>query len=115
MTGNNALTRKRGRWESRLGPYLTTRVLGPPALSPSLRLTRSRPQSALIGLDAATVRAMRPKRRVLLVRFISKALLNPYYRQEWVESPLPRESGTGLLRAVAGTGFGQGGSSMTFI
>eukprot|EP00198_Chlamydomonas_reinhardtii_P012580 XP_001701917.1 predicted protein [Chlamydomonas reinhardtii] len=47
-------------------------------------------QSALIGLDAATVRAMRPKRRVLLVRFISKALLNPYYRQEWVESPLPQ-------------------------
>ncbi|KAG2446721.1 hypothetical protein HYH02_008283 [Chlamydomonas schloesseri] len=46
-------------------------------------------QSALIGLDAATVRAMRPKRRVLLVRFISKALLNPFYRQEWVESPLP--------------------------
>ncbi|KAG2435256.1 hypothetical protein HXX76_007334 [Chlamydomonas incerta] len=47
-------------------------------------------QSALIGLDAATVRAMRPKRRVLLVRFISKALLNPFYRQEWVESPLPQ-------------------------
>ncbi|KAG2494047.1 hypothetical protein HYH03_007693 [Edaphochlamys debaryana] len=46
-------------------------------------------QSALIGLDAATVRAMRPKRRVLLVRFISKALLSPYYRQEWVEAPVP--------------------------
>ncbi|GLI59709.1 hypothetical protein VaNZ11_001566 [Volvox africanus] len=46
-------------------------------------------KSALIGLDAATVRAMRPKRRVLLVRFISKALLNPFYRQEWVEAPVP--------------------------
>lgn len=49
------------------------------------------PQSALIGLDAATVRAMRPKRRVLLVRFISKALLTPFYRQEWVEAPVPGE------------------------
>lgn len=37
-------------------------------------------QSALVGLDAATVRAMRPKRRVLLIRFIAKALLSPFYR-----------------------------------
>jgi hypothetical protein len=36
--------------------------------------------AALLQLDAATLRAMRPKRRVLLVRFLAKALLCPYYR-----------------------------------
>ena len=41
--------------------------------------------SALVALDAATLRAMRPKRRVWLVRFIAKALLCPYYRAEWLE------------------------------
>lgn len=41
--------------------------------------------SALVALDAATLRAMRAKRRVLLVRFIAKALLCPYYRSEWLE------------------------------
>jgi hypothetical protein len=34
---------------------------------------------------------MSPQRRVLLLRFISKALLSPYFRTEWVEAPLPRE------------------------
>lgn len=42
--------------------------------------------SALVALDAATLRAMRPKRRVWLVRFIAKALLCPYYRSEWLEA-----------------------------
>lgn len=41
--------------------------------------------SALVAADAETLRAMRPKRRVLLVRFIAKALLCPYYRAEWLE------------------------------
>jgi hypothetical protein len=36
--------------------------------------------AALLQLDAATLRGMRPKRRVLLVRFLAKALLCPYYR-----------------------------------
>lgn len=45
--------------------------------------------NALIALDAATVRQMRSKRRVLLVRFIAKALLNPFYRSEWVDAPIP--------------------------
>ena len=41
--------------------------------------------NALVAADAAALRAMRPKRRVLLVRFIAKALLCPYYRAEWLE------------------------------
>ena len=32
---------------------------------------------------------MRPKRRVGVVRFIAKALLNPFYRPEWAEAALP--------------------------
>jgi hypothetical protein len=36
--------------------------------------------AALLQLDAATLRGMRPKRRVLLVRFLAKALLCPDYR-----------------------------------
>jgi hypothetical protein len=35
---------------------------------------------ALVRLDGAALRTMRPKRRVLLVRFLAKALLCPYYR-----------------------------------
>ncbi len=35
---------------------------------------------ALLATNASTVHAMRPKRRVLLVRFIAKALLSPFYR-----------------------------------
>lgn len=46
-------------------------------------------QNALVEQDAAAVRAMRPKLRVLLVRFIAKCLLNPFYRPEWVEAPCP--------------------------
>lgn len=42
--------------------------------------------TALVRLDAQTLRSMRPKRRVLLVRFIAKALLCPYYRPEWLEA-----------------------------
>ncbi|MEW5315516.1 MAG: hypothetical protein WDW38_006938 [Sanguina aurantia] len=45
--------------------------------------------SALVDQDAVAVRAMRPKLRVLLVRFIAKCLLNPFYRPEWVEAPCP--------------------------
>jgi hypothetical protein len=45
-------------------------------------------ENALIALDAATVRAMRAKRRVLMVRFIAKALLNPFYRPEWASAPI---------------------------
>uniref|UniRef100_A0A7S3VSI4 Importin N-terminal domain-containing protein n=1 Tax=Dunaliella tertiolecta TaxID=3047 RepID=A0A7S3VSI4_DUNTE len=44
---------------------------------------------ALISLSAEEVRNMRPKFRVILVRFIAKALLNPYYRPEWVNAILP--------------------------
>jgi hypothetical protein len=36
--------------------------------------------AALLQLDAPSLRGMRPKRRVLLVRFLAKALLCPYYR-----------------------------------
>ncbi|KAG1678184.1 hypothetical protein FOA52_016121 [Chlamydomonas sp. UWO 241] len=46
-------------------------------------------EHALIALDAATVRGMRAKRRVLMVRFIAKALLNPFYRPEWAAAPIP--------------------------
>jgi len=46
-------------------------------------------ENALISLDAATVRSMRAKRRVLIVRFIAKALLNPFYRPEWASTPIP--------------------------
>eukprot|EP00798_Chlamydomonas_sp_ICE-L_P011430 gene11430-17116_t len=46
-------------------------------------------EGGVVSLDAATVRAMRPKRRVLLIRFIAKALLNPFYRPEWLEAAMP--------------------------
>lgn len=46
-------------------------------------------ENALIALDGPTVRAMRAKRRVLMVRFIAKALLNPFYRPEWASAPIP--------------------------
>lgn len=36
--------------------------------------------AALLQLDAPSLRGMRPKRRVLLVRFLAKAMLCPYYR-----------------------------------
>ena len=55
--------------------------------------------AALLQLDAATLRAMRPKRRVLLVRFLAKALLCPYYRCE-------RTSGRGGGGRVGGGGGG---------
>ena len=32
---------------------------------------------------------MRAKRRVGVVRFIAKALLNPFYRPEWANAQLP--------------------------
>lgn len=55
-------------------------------------------QSALVDQDAVAVRAMRPKLRVLLVRFIAKCLLNPFYRPEWVEAPCPGECFVGKPR-----------------
>lgn len=82
-------------WDSTLRLFLTTTLLPHPCA-----------QSSLIGLDAATVRAMRPKRRVLLVRFISKALLNPFYRQEWVEAPVPGGYWAVSLSAVIVTASG---------
>lgn len=36
---------------------------------------------ALLATDASAIHSMRAKRRVLLVRFIAKALLSPFYRQ----------------------------------
>lgn len=59
-------------------------------------------QSALIGLDAATVRAMRPKRRVLLVRFIAKALLCPFYRWGHGEGAGTRGEGRGRRARFGG-------------
>ena len=46
-------------------------------------------EGGLIALDAATVQRMRPQRRVLLVRFIARALLNPFYHPEWVKAAMP--------------------------
>ncbi len=95
-----------------------------PFASPLIAFSPPPPQSALIGLNAATVRAMRPKRRVLLVRFISKALLTPFYRQEWVEAPVPGEEhgwpGWGGVESAGGQagrdgGMGVGGMAMRIL
>ncbi|WIA23852.1 hypothetical protein OEZ85_013510 [Tetradesmus obliquus] len=56
--------------------------------------------AALLQLDAATLRAMRPKRRVLLVRFLAKALLCPYYRPEYVEAQAFEPMGGSLIEAL---------------
>ncbi|KAK9865409.1 hypothetical protein WJX84_004910 [Apatococcus fuscideae] len=45
--------------------------------------------TALVTMDAATVHSIRAKRRVLLTRFLARALLSPFYRQEWLLSPVP--------------------------
>lgn len=45
--------------------------------------------TALVSMDAATVHSIRAKRRVLLTRFLARALLSPFYRQEWLHSPVP--------------------------
>lgn len=58
-------------------------------------------ETALISLDAATVRGMRPKRRVLMVRFIAKALLNPFYRPEWASAPIPAALPPGSQQRIA--------------
>lgn len=79
--------------------------------------------AAVLGTDAAGLRSMRAKRRVLMVRFIAKAMLCPYYRSEWLAAPLPahqdertkalvasRESATlahdALTRLLAAPGVG---------
>ena len=46
-------------------------------------------ETALVSMDAATVHSIRAKRRVLLTRFLARALLSPFYRHEWLHSPVP--------------------------
>ena len=50
--------------------------------------------TALMAMDAAALASMRAKARVLLTRFLARALLCPYYRQDWVDA----QAG-GVLRA----------------
>ena len=38
--------------------------------------------TALLGMDSAAVHGIRPKSRVLLTRFVARAMLQPFYRQE---------------------------------
>ncbi len=42
--------------------------------------------AALSAMSAAELQRVRPKTRVLLVRFISRALLCPVYSQAWLDS-----------------------------
>ncbi|KAK9829330.1 hypothetical protein WJX72_005222 [[Myrmecia] bisecta] len=44
--------------------------------------------NALVAMDAKAVHRIRPKRRVLLTRFLARALLCPYYRPGWLEKPV---------------------------
>ena len=47
--------------------------------------------NALVGMDAVAVHRIRAKRRVLLTRFLARALLCPYYRPEWTNQDLSGE------------------------
>jgi len=38
--------------------------------------------TALLGMDSAAVHSIRPKSRVLLTRFVARAMLQPFYREE---------------------------------
>jgi hypothetical protein len=38
--------------------------------------------TALLGMDSAAVHGIRPKSRVLLTRFVARAMLQPFYREE---------------------------------
>ena len=58
--------------------------------------------------DAATLRAMRSKRRVLLVRFLVKLLLCPYYREEVVDAQPGAWAAAGQLVPVGGEGASKG-------
>lgn len=41
--------------------------------------------NALLAMDTATVHRIRPKRRILLMRFLARALLCPVYQLDWFE------------------------------
>ena len=41
--------------------------------------------TAIIAMDAAALRRVRGKTRVLLTRFLARALLCPVFSQEWVD------------------------------
>lgn len=56
--------------------------------------------NTLLGMDAATVHKIRPKRRILLMRFLARALLCPVYQLEWFEEQMKREP-TSVLVVVA--------------
>ena len=43
--------------------------------------------TAIIAMDAAALRRVRGKTRVLLTRFLARALLCPIFSQEWAERP----------------------------
>jgi hypothetical protein len=71
------------------GTHIATNSTSLVSLCASLGCPQLFVGGALLSADAVAVHRMRPKRRVLLVRFIAKALLSPYYRSEWTAAPLP--------------------------
>ena len=42
--------------------------------------------NALLTMDAAAVHRIRPKRRILLMQFLARALLCPVYQTEWLDA-----------------------------
>lgn len=42
--------------------------------------------TAIIAMDAAALRRVRSKTRVLLTRFLARALLCPIFSQEWIDN-----------------------------
>ncbi|KAK9845638.1 hypothetical protein WJX84_002303, partial [Apatococcus fuscideae] len=65
-------------WEGLFSTFLA----GPPATQEGL--------AALYASQAfERMIHIRPKRRVLLTRFLARALLSPFYREEWLQSPVP--------------------------
>ncbi len=54
--------------------------------------------TAIIAMDAAALRRVRGKTRVLLTRFLARALLCPIFSQEWAERP--QKGGIIQLRVV---------------
>lgn len=45
-------------------------------------------ENALFAMDAATVHSVRSKRRVLLIRFLARAMLCPVYQSSWLREQL---------------------------
>ena len=70
--------------------------------------------NALLTMDAAAVHRIRPKRRILLMQFLARALLCPVYQTEWLDAHAAGECAYPYVEAICSalvpTILGVGGS-----